>query len=290
MTERRTTGRSHAVGAALAGLAALIAGGMIVVACTSPVIDGLSDTDSQEQLTSTTLAGTTTVAPTTAPSTTLPPTMTTTTTTKPWPKSPVNPIPPAGAVPVISRVATSDPVVFLTIDDGNVRDPRIPELLAQFNVPATVFVNEGPFLADPNYFLQVAASGGSINSHTRSHKLLTKLSPAAQRSEICGMRDIIGRHVFVAGHLFRAPFGVSNSATQTAAGSCGINAVLFWRVTLNGGRLQYQQGNQLQPGDIVLSHFRDDLYDNLRALLWQTRLQGLTIAPIEDYLPLPGDG
>ncbi|MEI7622572.1 MAG: polysaccharide deacetylase family protein, partial [Actinomycetes bacterium] len=165
MTERRTTGRSHAVGAALAGLAALIAGGMIVVACTSPVIEGISDTDSQEQLTSTTLAETTTVAPTTAPSTTLPPT---TTTTKAWPKTPVNPIPPAGAVPVISRVATSDPVVFLTIDDGNVRDPRIPELLAEFNVPATLFMNEGPFLADPNYFLQVAASGGSINSHTRS--------------------------------------------------------------------------------------------------------------------------
>jgi hypothetical protein len=54
--------------------------------------------------------------------------------------------------------------------------------------------------------------------------------------------------------------------------------------------VQYQQGNQLQPGDIVLTHFRDDLYDNIRALIWQSAIQGLTIAPIEDYLPLPGDG
>jgi hypothetical protein len=54
--------------------------------------------------------------------------------------------------------------------------------------------------------------------------------------------------------------------------------------------VQYQQGNQLRPGDIVLSHFRDDLYDNIRALLWQARLQGLTIAPVEDYLPLPASG
>ena len=287
MDERRTTRRSHAVGAAFAGLTALIAGAMIVVACTSPTIDGLSNNDSQGQKTSTTLADTTTAVPTTLAPTTVAPTTTTTTTTKPWPKSPVEPIPAAGAVPVISRVATTDPVVFLTIDDGAIRDPRIPELLAEFNVPATLFLNEGPFLADPDYFQRVIASGGSINSHTRSHKLLTKLSAAAQRSEICGMKDIIGQHTYVAGHLFRAPFGVNNSATQTAAGSCGINAILFWRVALNDGRVQYQQGNQLQPGDIVLSHFRDDLYDNLRALLWQTRLQGLTIAPIEDYLPLP---
>ena len=202
----------------------------------------------------------------------------------------MNPVPAAGAVSVISSVATTDPVVFLTIDDGTIRDPRIPELLAQFNVPATLFINEGPFLADPDYFVRVIASGGSINSHTRSHRLLTRLSSTAQRAEICGMRDIIGRHILAPGHLFRAPFGVHNAATQTAAGSCGINAVLSWRLTLNDGRIQYQQGNQLQPGDIVLTHFRNDLYDNLRALLWQTSLQGLTIAPIEDYLPLPGDG
>jgi len=55
-------------------------------------------------------------------------------------------------------------------------------------------------------------------------------------------------------------------------------------------RVQYQQGDPAQPGDIILTHFRTDLYDNIRALLWQTRLQGLTIAPIEDYLPLPASG
>ena len=119
---------------------------------------------------------------------------------------------------------------------------------------------------------------------------MTKLSPSAQRAEICGMRDIIGRHVLVTGHFFRAPFGLSNTATQTAASSCGINAVLSWHATFNDGRVQYQQGNQLQPGDIILTHFRDDLYDNIRALIWQSAIQGLTIAQIEDYLPLPGAG
>jgi peptidoglycan/xylan/chitin deacetylase (PgdA/CDA1 family) len=264
------------------------AGAVFVTSRTESSFGGPGSANSLELVTATTDAETTTLPPTTlAPTTTLPPT---TTTTKAWPKAPVPPIPAAGAVPVISKIATADPVVFLTIDDGTVRDPRVPELLAQFKVPATLFVNQGPYLADPDYFARVIASGGSINSHTKSHRLLTKLSSAAQRAEICGMRDIIGQHVFAPGHFFRAPFGVSNTTTQTAASGCGINAVLMWHATLNNGSVQYQQGNQLQPGDIILTHFRDDLYDNIRALLWQSAVQGLTIAAIEDYLPLPGDG
>lgn len=281
MSRRCTLRRSRIAATFVAGVATIVIGALVATACARTDIDGLDTADRTD--TAATLEATTTLAPTT----TLPPT---TTTTKAWPKGPVLTIPAAGAVPVISTITTADPVVFLTIDDGAIRDPRVPELLAQFKVPATLFVNEGAYLADPDYFLRVIASGGSINSHTRSHTLLTKLSPAAQRAEICGMKDIIGQHVFVAGHLFRAPFGVSNAATQTAAGSCGINAVLFWHAALNDGRVQYQQGNQLRPGDIVLSHFRTDLYDNLRALLWQCALQGLTIAPIEDYLPLPASG
>ena len=288
MSYWHTPTRGRSVTAALAAIAALVVAGLLASSCGSSGIDGAGATEPPIQNTSTTVAATTTSAPTTvAPTTTLPPT---TTTTKAWPKSPVLTIPAAGAVPVISTIATADPVVFLTIDDGMVRDPRVPELLAQFHVPVTLFLNQGPYLADPDYFMRVIASGGSINSHTKSHTQLTKLSAAAQRNEICGMKDIIGEHVFVAGHLFRAPYGVSNKATQTAAGSCGINAVLYWHAALNDGRVQYQQGNQLQPGDIVLAHFRNDLYDSLRAFLWQCAVQGLTVAPIEDYLPLPAGG
>ncbi len=286
MSERRTPPRSRIAATALAGVATIVVGALVAVSCARTDIDEFGTAAQVDQTTSmfdtTTIEPSTTIAPTT--------TMAPTTTTKPWPKGPVLTIPAAGAVPVISTIATADPVVFLTIDDGAIRDPRVPELLAQYKVPATLFVNEGPYRADPEYFARVIASGGSINSHTRSHTLLTKLSPAAQRNEICGMKDIIGQHTLVAGHLFRAPFGVSNAATQTAAGSCGINAVLFWHAALNDGRVQYQQGNQLQPGDIILTHFRTDLYDNIRALLWQCALQGLTIAPIEDYLPLPASG
>jgi len=288
MSGQRRSNRPRAVIAAFVGITTLIVGAFLVTAYGPSGLDGAEAAQSPGQNTSTTMAETTTVVPTTLPTpTTVPPT---TTTTAAWPKGPVLTLPAAGAVPVISTIATADPVVFLTIDDGIARDPRVPELLAQFKVPATLFLNQGPFLADPDYFLRVTASGGSINSHTRSHTKLTRLSAASQRNEICGMRDTLGQHMLVAGHLFRAPYGLSNGATQTAAGSCGINAVLFWHAVLDDGRIDYQHGNQLQPGDIVLAHFTADLYDNIRALLWQCAIQGLTIAPIEDYLPLPAGG
>lgn len=234
--------------------------------------------------TSTTVAETATAPPTTT--STLPPT--TTTTAPRWPSTPVPPLPAYGSAPVISRVDTTDPVIFLTIDDGMIRDPRVPEYLAANKIPVTLFLNEGPLRADPDYFLRVIAAGGSINSHTRSHPDLRKLSATAQRNEICGMRAVIGEYALVPGHFFRAPYGGSNATTQTAVTSCGINAILFWHAALNDGRVQLQQGTKLQAGDIVLSHFRADLYDNLVALMAKAYAEGFAIASLDDYLPLAG--
>jgi peptidoglycan/xylan/chitin deacetylase (PgdA/CDA1 family) len=258
---------------------------MLVVAC-----GGNGGDEAGEQTTESTSEATTTVAPTTttAPTTTVPPP--TTSTTMPWqswPRSPVKHLPASGSAPVISRVDTPDPVIFLTIDDGMIRDPRVPEFLAANHIPVALFINEGPLRADPDYFLRVIAAGGSINSHTRSHPRLTSLGATAQRNEICGMRGVIGEYVLAPGHLFRAPYGVSNAATQTAVTSCGINAILFWHASLNDGRVQLQQGSRLQPGDIVLSHFRADLYDNLVALVAKAYADGLAFARLDDYLPLP---
>lgn len=212
---------------------------------------------------------------------------TSTTTTVHWPSSPRLPLAPVAPVPVLSRIDTTDPVVFLTIDDGAVRDPRVAQLLASQHIPATIFVNEAYYRADPTYFALAASGGGSINSHTRSHTLLTKLSETGQRNEICGMRSVLAEYMPNPGHLLRSPFGVQNATTQKVAASCGINAILYWHAAINDGRVQFQQGNRLLPGDIVLSHFRPDLYDGLVAFLFDAARAGLTVAPIEDYLPLP---
>lgn len=225
---------------------------------------------------------TTTVAPTTTTSST-----TTTTTIPPYmPPGLVAPLGTGAPLPVISRIDTVDPVVFLTIDDGHIRDPRVLELVEKFQIPVTAFVNEGPMRADPDYFKRITAFGGSINSHTRSHPVLTKLSFAQQREQICGMRNAIGEFVFVPGHFFRAPYGSLNDTTRNAAANCGMNAIFQWSATINDGVIRYARPGGLRAGDIVLTHFRPDLYDNIVALWWTAGAQGLRLASLDGYVPL----
>lgn len=271
---RRRTGRLTALSAAsLATLASL------ATSCATD--ESSSDRTGPMAATTTSSTSTTTSSTTTSTSTT------STTTTTTWPRTPVPERPAAAPVPVLSRIVTDDPVVFLTIDDGAVRDPRVADLLASARIPATLFVNESYYLSDPDYFARVASGGGSINSHTRTHRRLTTLTEVQQRNEICGMRDVLARHLLAPGHLFRSPYGIQNATTQRVAATCGINAILMWRATINNGQVQYQQGDTLRPGDIVLSHFRADLYEGLVAFLFEAGRAGLTVAPIEDYLPLP---
>lgn len=270
----RSTGptrRPVAVLLAAAGLAILVT----LTACAG---GGSSDTGTPATEEATSSSSSTSTASTTTSSTT---------TTTIWPRTPAKPLPAAAPIPVLSRIDTTDPVVFLTIDDGAVRDPRVADLFERAKIPVALFLTEGNFLADPAYFLRVASGGGSINSHTRSHTKLTTLGETQQRNEVCGMRDVIAKHVLVPGHLFRSPYGVQNATTQKVAASCGINAILFWRAAINDGRVQFQQGTTLRPGDIVLSHFRPDLYEGIVAFLFEAGRAGLTVAPIENYLPLP---
>jgi peptidoglycan/xylan/chitin deacetylase (PgdA/CDA1 family) len=276
--------------APIAPLLAVASAGLVVAACTADAPQSISDTGR-----TTPPAITTTIAPTTVPTTTLPPTtlpattLPATTTTQPWqrfPTSPVEPVGPTnGSTPVFNHIRTTDPVVFLTIDDGLVRDPRIAALLAEHHATATLFINPGPLFQDVDYFAEFVALGGTINSHTINHPHLRGLSLEEQRREVCGGAGAIRRAYGFAGGYFRPPYGEYDDTTLRAAASCGIRAALTWRVVLSSGEVHTQGGGPLQPGDIVLTHFRTDLYDNLVTFFAQCESQGLVVARLEDYLP-----
>ena len=83
--------------------------------------------------------------------------------------------------------------------------------------------------------------------------------------------------------LFRPPGGAYNSTSQSIAASCGYRYVVNWTAAANDGRIDWQAGT-MQPGDIVLFHFRDDLVQNLELLDTLCKQQGFTVARLEDYL------
>ncbi len=185
----------------------------------------------------------------------------------------------------ITQVETTDRVVFLTIDDGIVKDPAAMQFLVDNKMPATLFLVSGEFRKDPAYFAQILTVGGTISSHTMHHPALKGLSLDRQISEICNMKNAIAEELGYAGHLMRPPYGSSDENTRRAAASCGINAVVNWNSELWEGHVDILQRPGLQPGDIFLTHFRSDLLDNLIAFKAALDQQGFSIGRLEDYLP-----
>jgi peptidoglycan-N-acetylglucosamine deacetylase len=208
---------------------------------------------------------------------------TTTTTTTPLP-APTLPIQAGSVAPVVSRVPTPNPVVFFTIDDGLVRDPAVIDFLRDRRIPVTMFLLPNFLHEEPAYFEAIHALGASVQDHTVSHTDLRKLDAAAQQREICGVLNEYTGRFGARPWLFRPPGGFLSPSVPTVTRRCGIRAVVTWRATMNDGRLDVQGGGPLQPGDIILMHFRPDLRQNLEVALDAARAAGLQPAPLEDYL------
>ncbi|GAC1322406.1 MAG: hypothetical protein NVSMB13_00760 [Mycobacteriales bacterium] len=188
---------------------------------------------------------------------------------------------------VVHRVKTTDPVVFITIDDGWVRQPQGQQLLLRQPVPATLFLANAAWRADRPYFQELARAGYPVADHTITHPVLPKLSAARQKAEICQAADDDEVEYGVRPVLFRPPYGATNPATLRAAADCGMTHVVLWSAAVNDGRVDIDGSPVLRPGDIVLMHFRATLYDDLTALMAKIAQAGLRPARLADYLTGP---
>jgi peptidoglycan/xylan/chitin deacetylase (PgdA/CDA1 family) len=261
------------------GVAALF----VIALAIPPARDLLSGGGTQRRAAATTLAATiatTTVAPATTtfarqrPGLGLAP--------QPTP-TPV-PLPATNLAPVFSRIPTPNKVIFLGIDDGIVRDAAVLDLLKQANIPFSIFLVKRDADAGVDYWNRAQTVGGIVESHTITHPVLTRVSAARLQQEICGTLDDYQTRFGRRPTLFRPPYGSYNQNVQAVAASCGFKAIVMWKGSTNDGRFDLQEGPLLHPGDIVLMHWRTDLYKNLQKVFQTCREQGFAIARLEDYL------
>ncbi|GAA3922211.1 polysaccharide deacetylase family protein [Actinoplanes auranticolor] len=203
------------------------------------------------------------------------------------PAPPPEPItlPESGSVPYLSRIPTQQRVAFLTIDDGYLKSPEAPGLLAAAGVPVTLFLTTDAIRDDEPYFARLQEHGAVIEAHTITHSELRGKSYAFQRREICGSADRLGHRYHRRPVLFRPPFGTKDATTLRAVHDCGIKAAFMWKETVHKGKVRYQEGHRVQPGDIILMHFRPDFVRDFLAALRAIRKAGLTPALLEDYIP-----
>jgi peptidoglycan/xylan/chitin deacetylase (PgdA/CDA1 family) len=190
--------------------------------------------------------------------------------------------------PVYGRIPTTNRVIFLGIDDGDVRDPDVLTLIKQAHIPVTAFLVEAEAEEGAAYWRELQAIGGVIEAHTITHPDLRNVDQERLHKEVCGPLDTLQQLFGRRPQLFRPPYGDYNSSVRATAASCGFRALVVWKGSTNDGRLDMQEGHRLQPGDILLLHWRKDLYENLTVVLAACRAQGFTVASLQDYL-VPGE-
>ncbi len=191
-----------------------------------------------------------------------------------------------GLAPVLTKIDTKQPVVFLTIDDGVTRSPEMVRLMAEYDYPASIFLTRNFVQADPGFFKQFAAQGSLVENHTVSHNInmVTQLGYQQQLAEITGMQDYAQQQYGRRPTLFRPPGGAYSTAMRQTVAAAGMKAIVTWETKSNVGHMDYQYGNSLRPGDIVLMHFRPEFAADLAAFRTAQLAAGLEVVLLEDYL------
>lgn len=197
-------------------------------------------------------------------------------------------IPPIenGMVPVITNFNTAQNIVFLSIDDGAFKDKSVVDLLNKYKIKASLFLSSAFISDNPDFFKQLTTQGSIIENHTISHdiNMVKNQTYQQQKNEICGMADYEQEHFGVRPTLYRPPGGAYSNVMRQAAADCGMKAIVTWIAKANGGSMQYQIGDRLRPGDIVLMHFRPEFEKDLQAFVEAEKAAGLHTELIENAI------
>lgn len=194
-------------------------------------------------------------------------------------------LPGGGSAPWLSRIPTGQKVAFITIDDGWEKNPKAFALLTAAHVPVTLFLQVDAVESDVEHFRPLVRAGATIEAHTITHQQLEGKSYGVQKREICGSADQLGQWYGRRPTLFRPPFGAKDATTLRAAHDCGMKAVFFWKEATNKGKVYYQERHTVQPGDVILMHFRPAFVKDFLAVLKAIKDAGLTPARLQDYIP-----
>ena len=184
----------------------------------------------------------------------------------------------------ITHIPTTQKVAFLTIDDGWVQLPEGVQLFKAAHIPVTLFLSLNAIRNNPAYFKQFQDAGAVIEAHTLTHPELKGKSYDFQKHEACGSADQLGQLYGRRPVLFRPPFGDEDPTTLKVVHDCGMKAAFFWKETVNAGIVRFQAGHTVQPGDIILMHFRPTFVADFLAALNAILAAGLTPALLENYI------
>lgn len=164
--------------------------------------------------------------------------------------------------PVLTRLATGDRVVWLTIDDGPSDDtPAILDLLDAHGAKATFFLVGERAARRPGQVREIVRRGHEVGNHSMRHPQawFWALGPRRMREEIGEAQALLAGIAGTAPRWFRAVVGMANPFVAAAIAPHGL-ARVAWSArgydALDGdpGRSVGRIERALHPGAIVMLH------------------------------------
>ncbi len=164
--------------------------------------------------------------------------------------------------PVLTRLPTSQPVVWLTIDDGpSAQTLAMLDLLDRHDAKATFFLVGERAAAHPDLVREIARRGHGIGNHSATHpeRWFWALPPHRMRLEIERAQAILQHITGTRPRWFRAVVGMSNPFVASALKREGLtrvawNARGFDAVVADPRQVLSGIERTLRPGAIVLMH------------------------------------
>ena len=186
--------------------------------------------------------------------------------------------------PLINKIKTDKPVIFLGIDDGLEQKPEVLKFFQDRKWSFTLFPNKIHYDKNLEFFKSILATGAVLGDHTINHPNLNKLTYEQQKKEICAAQENYKKDFGITPKLFRPPFGNYNKNTQQAVKDCGMIAIVNWMARVDEGKMWYQVGDKLNKGEIVLMHFRPKMMDDLKAFEDEINKQGLQVGNLDEWI------
>jgi peptidoglycan/xylan/chitin deacetylase (PgdA/CDA1 family) len=188
---------------------------------------------------------------------------------------------------VIDHVATNEPVVFLTVDDGSHLSRETIQYIRNMRIPITTFALPEQINRHRRRFVNLLRQTGmTFENHSQTHRIVSAMDYEDQRAEICAGNREVERVIRRRPTFFRPPGGGWNSDTVRAAKSCGMSRIVLWNVVADNATIVRSDGGSgLRRGDIVLMHYLDSLPASLGVVLRAAAEAGLRPVLLRDHLP-----
>jgi len=155
--------------------------------------------------------------------------------------------------------------VALTFDDGPHPEgtPAVLEVLSRARARATFFVIGEQVERRPALVAEIAAAGHLVALHGYRHRLQVRLTAAQVSDDVVRGAAAIEDAIGIDPLLHRPPYGIYSSAGLRAAGTAGLQPLLWsrwgkdWRRFTTPRRIAARVLGGLLPGDVILLHDAD---------------------------------